>query len=238
MNKAIVVGATSGIGRGLAKRLVENGYKVGITGRRLELLTEIQSENVDNYCIKPFDIADLNAIPNCLDELVRELGGLHLLVICAAMANDNERLEFAIEKQIIDTNVLGFAAVVNWSFNFFKETENGHLVAITSVSGLHGSKHGPSYSASKSFQINYLEGMRQKVNTLKMPIFITDIRPGFVDTPMAKSKKRFWVSPIDKAVKQIIRNIKSKKRIAYVTNRWLLIAILMKLAPNWLYNKI
>ena len=238
MKKAIVVGATSGIGRGIAKLLVENGYHVGITGRRTFLLEELKKEYPDRYFIKTFDVRDTQSIPDHLSGLSKELGGLDLMIISSGTGERIDHLDFEIEKRTIDTNVSGFTAVADWAFNYFREQKYGHLVNISSVSGLRGNRFAPSYGASKAFQINYLQGLRQKVGKLKYPISITDIRPGFVDTAMAKGDGVFWVSSVEKACKQIFKAFRAKRKVVYITKRWKLIAVLMKLAPNWIYDKM
>ena len=106
------------------------------------------------------------------------------------------------------------------------------------MGGLRGNGISPAYNASKAYQINYLEGIRQKVTKLRLPIFVTDVRPGFVDTDMAKGDGLFWVAPVEKAGKQIFHAIQKKKRIVYVTKRWKLIAQILKIIPSSLYCKI
>ena len=92
MKKAIIIGATSGIGKGLAKLLADNDYKVGITGRRTNLLTELKNENPGPYVIKSFDIADTKNTSKQLEELVNELGGLNLLIISSGTGNLSAKL--------------------------------------------------------------------------------------------------------------------------------------------------
>ena len=238
MKKAIVIGATSGIGKELSKLLVNNNYKVGLTGRRTELLNELKNENQNSYCIKSFDVIDRKTTIENLVELTIELGGLDLLIISSGTGDINENLDFEIERRTIDTNVLGFTSVANWAFNYFEKQKFGHLVAISSVGGLRGSRVAPAYNASKSFNINYLEGLRQKATKLKLPIFVTDIRPGLVDTVMAKGEGLFWVMPVEKTVIQIYKAIIKKKKVAYVTKRWRLIATILKLIPRPIYEKM
>jgi short-subunit dehydrogenase len=238
MKKAIVLGASSGIGKSLSALLVEEGYYVGITGRRIELLESIRQEHPDKYLIKPFDISDTSSIAEKLEELASELGGLDLLVISSGTGDENDSLDFSIEKRTIDTNVLGFTCVADWAFRYFEKQKTGHLVAITSIAGLRGNRSAPSYYASKAYQINYLEGLRQKATKSNKQIWITDIRPGLVDTAMAKGEGLFWVMPVDMVVRQIYQAITSKRRIAYVTKRWGLIAKILKLIPNVLYDKM
>ena len=238
MKKAIIIGATSGIGKGLAKLLVNNGSKVGITGRRTELLKELKSENPESYFVKTINVTDTKIVTEKLEELTAELGGLDLVVISSGTGDLNDNLDFAIEKRTIETNVLGFTCVADWTFSHFEKQKSGHLVAISSVGGLRGSRQSPSYNATKAFQINYLEALRQKATFLKMPIAVTDIRPGFVDTDMAKGEGQFWVATVDKATRQIYNAIETKKKIVYVTKRWRLIAIILKLIPRQIYDRM
>ena len=237
MKKAIIIGATSGIGKGLARLLSNNGYNVGITGRRIKLLQDLKKENPDCYVIKVFDITDINNISKRLEKLADELGGIDLLIISAGTGDINDNLNFEIEKKTIDTNIYGFTAVADWTFKFFENQKFGHLVAISSIAGLRGSRQAPAYNATKAFQINYLEGLRQKSNKLK-EIAVTDIRPGFVDTEMAKGEGQFWVASVDRASRQIFNAIKNKRKIVYITRRWRLISILLRLLPKQIYDRM
>ena len=238
MKKAIIVGATSGIGKGLAQKLANENYIVGITGRRTGLLDELKSEKPNSFYTKTFDITDTNKIVENLENLTKELGGLDLLIISSGTGDLNENLDYEIEKRTIETNVTGFTCIANWTFNYFENQKAGHLVAISSVGGLRGSRIAPAYNATKAFQINYLEGLRQKESKQKSQIFVTDIRPGFVDTAMAKGEGQFWVSTVEKATNQIFEAIRKKKKISYVTKRWKLIGIILKRIPRQIYDRM
>lgn len=238
MKKAIVIGASSGIGKGLAKLLVENGYHVGITGRRVQLLEGLKSEHTNAYRIQCFDVADTTIAVEKLDELTAELGGLDLLIFCSGTGEINNTLNFEVEKQTIDTNVVGFTCVADWAFHYFEKQQFGHFVAISSIGGLRGSRQAPAYNATKAYQINYLEGLRQKAKQRNEKIIITDIRPGLVDTAMAKGEGLFWVMPVDKAVRQMYRAIIRKKKVVYVTKRWQLIAMVLKRIPRVIFDRM
>ena len=238
MKKAIVIGATSGLGKELAKILVDNDYKVGITGRRPELLTELKRYKPEMLLSKAFDVGDAEISVSRLAELVAEIGGLDLLVFSAGTGELNPTLDFAIESDTIRTNVIGFTSIADWTFNYFCQQKQGHFVAISSIGGLRGSRQGPAYNATKGYQINYLEALRQKATFLKLPITITDIRPGFVDTAMAKGDGKFWVAPVDKAARQILNAIIRQQSIVYITKRWLLVAYLLKSLPPFIYNRM
>lgn len=238
MKKAIIIGATSGIGKGLAVRIAEENYLVGITGRREELLNELKCKKPNSFFTKSLDVTDTIKIVENLETLTKELGGLDLIIISSGIGDLNEKLDYEIEQRTIETNVTGFTCVANWAFNYFEKQKKGHLVAISSVGGLRGSRIAPAYNATKAFQINYLEGLRQKATKLKSEIFVTDIRPGFVDTAMAKGEGQFWVSSVDKATNQIFEAIRKKKKISYVTRRWKLIGIILKRIPRQIYDRM
>lgn len=235
--KAIVIGATSGIGKALALILSQNSYKVGITGRRQALLNTLVEDANTPILKKAFDCTHADAIDH-LDTLVDELKGLDLLVLSAGTGDLNESLDYTIEHSTNQLNVNAFTKIVGWAFKLFQSQGHGHLVVISSIAGLRGSRIAPAYNASKAYQINYVEGLRQKAKKMKLDVGVTDIRPGFVATAMAKGEGLFWVSHPKEAAKQIFTAIKRKKDFAYITKRWRLIAIIVKILPNWLYKRM
>jgi short-subunit dehydrogenase len=238
MKKAIVIGATSGIGKTLAELLASDGYTVGITGRRAELLSEIKRMNPESFISLPFDITDIKTTILSLENLERELGGLDLLILSSGTGELNQTLDFEIEKHTIDTNVSGFTNIADWTYRYFENQKYGHFVAISSVGGLRGNGTAPAYNASKSYQMNYLEGLRQKAYKLKVPVTITDVRPGLVNTDMAKGEGLFWVMPVEKIGNQIYSAIKKKKKIVYVSKRWGVIARILKVLPGFIYERL
>jgi short-subunit dehydrogenase len=238
MKKAIVVGATSGIGRAVAELFAEAGYKVGITGRRRELLSELQRQRPESYISNVFDVTDTGSVVDHLEALVSELGGLDLLFLSSGTGNRNEALDFDIEIETVNTNVGGFTCIVDWTFNYFRQQQFGQLVSVSSVAGLRGLRFAPAYNASKAYQMNYLQALRQKSHHLGLPIVITDVRPGFVDTAMAKGEGVFWSAPVTKAAKQIVAAIDRKQTVVYITKRWRYVAVLLKLIPRALFERL
>lgn len=238
MKKAIIIGATSGIGRELAKILSQNNYIVGLAGRRIELLSELQRESAGKIYIKRIDIAQTAEAIDFLEELILEMGGVDLIIISSGVAFINSDLNWQQEKETIDVNVSGFAAIANVAIKYFTKQGSGHVVGISSIAAIRGGSDTPAYNASKAFVSNYLEGLRQKVIKLKIPIVVTEIQPGFVDTAMARGEGLFWVAPLDKAAIEIFRAIKNKRKHAYITKQWRIIAWLLKIMPDWIYNRL
>lgn len=238
MKKAIIVGASSGIGKELAKVLAQNTYAVGLTGRRSELLTALQSELTTQSYIKAFDVSQTDAAILALTELIREMEGVDLIVLSAGVGFINPEFEWEKERATIETNVAGFAAMANVAVKHFLERGSGHLVGISSIAAIRGAGDAAAYNASKAFVSNYLEGLQQKFTKLKLPVVVTDVKPGFVDTAMAKGEGLFWVAPPEKAARQIYDVIKERRSHAYVTKRWRSIGLLLKLMPSYIYKRM
>jgi short-subunit dehydrogenase len=182
------------------------------------------------------DIADTaNAIAT-FNSLIAEMDGVDLVVISAGTGHGTADLQWPNEKDTIDTNVSGFTAIADAAFNYFIKQDHGHLVGISSIAAIRGSRYAPAYNASKAFVCNYLEGLRHMAIKSKLPIYVTDIQPGFVDTRMAQGDRIFWRGSAEKAARQIYRAIERKKPHAYVTRRWRLIAWALKIMPNWFFR--
>lgn len=238
MKKIIIIGATSGIGRRLAELYAKEDCRIGITGRRENLLKEICALDKDKLFYQVCDITHTESTLSSLEALVKEIGGMDLLIISAGTGELNPQLSYLLERPTLLTNIIGFTNIADWGFRYFEQQKGGHLITISSVGGTRGSGIAPAYNASKAYQINYMEGLRQKAAKLPFPIYTTDIRPGFVDTAMAKGDGLFWVTPVDKAAKQIKKAISSKKKIAYISKRWKYVAAVFRLIPSALYCRM
>jgi short-subunit dehydrogenase len=211
---------------------------VGILARRIQLLEELRNEIGANVLIQEIDVANAPSAMETLEKFIKKMGGADLILISAGAGDINEGLDWRIENESIQTNVTGFAAIANVAYKQFIAKGSGHLVGISSIAALRGGREAPAYNASKAFEANYLEGLRQKLKRLRLPITITDIKPGFVKTAMAKGEGIFWAAPAEKAAMQIYRAVERKKSSAYITRRWALIAWLFKWIPGPIYERL
>jgi short-subunit dehydrogenase len=237
MKKIIIVGATSGIGREMARLYAGEGHLVGATGRRQELLYSLQLEYPNQIVTECFDTTAPGATTH-LESLTRKMGGLDMLVYSAGWGEIMDSLDWAVDKGTVDVNVNGFLEAMHYGWRLFTAQGHGHLVTLSSIASIRGNRHSPAYSASKAFQSIYFEGLYIKARRMNIPLFLTDVQPGFVDTKMAKGPGRFWVAPADKAARQIVRAIDRRRWRVYITHRWWIIAKIAKWIPAWLYHRL
>lgn len=234
--KAIVMGATSGIGLEVAKILNEQGYELGIAGRREENLKEIR-ENLSNVkAYMPIDITAADA-PEKLGRLIEQLGGVDLYFHSSGIGYQNKELDPSIELKTIETNCSGLTRVINTVFQYFcQENRKGHIAVITSIARTKGIGLAPSYSATKRFQSTYVQALAQLATTRKADISFTEIRPGFVDTALLKHKYPMLLKP-ETVAQKIVKAIQRKKRVATIDWKYRLLVYAWQLVPNWLWER-
>ena len=234
----IVIGATSGIGKALFEKYVKEENRLGIIGRRTQLLDELKHQYPSKTHTATADITKQDEVEQAISSLQKKLGSIDLAIVCSGMGDLNPSLDYNVERPTIDTNVIGWTFVVDMLYNLFEQQGHGHLVAITSAGGLRGEPMAPAYSATKAYQINYMEALRKKAYKAGGKITVTDVRPGLVDTAMAKGEGLFWVMPVEKVASQICKAIRLKKSKVYVTKRWHILAIVNKILPFFLYKRM
>jgi len=234
----VIIGATSGIGKALFEKYANENNRIGIIGRRAHLVNELYHKYPSKAIPAKADITNLEEIGQAICTLHETFGHIDLAIACAGTGEINATLNYAVERPTIDTNVVGWTFVIDMLYHIFERQGCGYLVAITSAGGLRGEPMAPAYSATKAYQINYIEALRKKAYKSGIQITITDIRPGLVDTAMAKGEGLFWVMPVEKVASQIIAAIRKKKSKAYVSKRWHILAIINKFLPFGLYKRM
>ena len=234
----VIIGATSGIGKALFEKYANENNRIGIIGRRAHLVDELYHKYPSKAIPAKADITNLEEIGQAICTLHETFGHIDLAIACAGTGEINATLDYAVERPTIDTNVVGWTFAIDMFYHIFEQQGHGHLVAITSLGGLRGEAMAPAYSATKAYQINYMEALCKKAYKSRKQIAVTDIRPGLINTAMAKGEGLFWVMPVDKVASQIIAAIRKKKSKAYVTKRWHILAIINKILPYCLYKRM
>ena len=234
----VIIGATSGIGKALFLKYANADNRIGIVGRRANLLNKLSRQHPSKTIIAKADVANLEEIEQAINTLHKELTHFDLVVMCAGVGDINATLDYAIERPAIDTNIVGWTYVIDRLYCIFEKQGFGHLVAITSAGGLRGEPAALAYSATKAYQINYMEAIRKKAFRNGGCITVTDVRPGLVDTAMAKGEGLFWVMSVEKVATQIISAISRKKSKVYVTKRWHILALLYRILPFYIFKRL
>lgn len=233
----IIIGGTSGIGLGLLKKYAVPGNRIGVLGRRRTILKELKESYPSNVITCTADISKQDEISTAIKFFQSQMRTMDIVIVCSGIGELNPLLDFNIEYPTLLTNVVGWTYVIDAFYNILFHQGFGHLVAITSIGGLRGEPQAPAYSASKAYQINYMEALRKK-SYKDGRVYVTDIRPGLVNTRMAKGEKLFWVMSLEKVVNQITEAIQHKKTKVYVTKRWHVLAIINKNLPYNIFKRM
>ena len=234
----VIIGATSGIGKTLFLKYAHEDNRIGIVGRRTRILDELSQQYPSKTFAAQADVTNLEGIEQAINKLHKELGNFDIVIMCAGIGDINATLDYAVERPTIDTNVVGWTYVIDMLYCLLEQQGFGHLVAISSAGGLRGEPMAPAYSATKAYQINYMEALRKKAFKSIGHITVTDIRPGLVDTAMAKGEGLFWVMSVEKVANQIIDAIRKKKSKVYVTKRWHILAFINRNLPFVIYKQL
>lgn len=239
MKTAVIIGASSGIGEALTKALVVQGYTVGICARRLDKLEALQKQlGVEYVHIRRMDVTRTEDVASTIQDFAKTMGHIDVVFNNAGIGFMADELNLKQELATIQTNISGFIAVALASYKLFQQQGYGHMVGISSIAALRGSSDAPAYFASKAAVSSYMEGLYLKSLKAKNSIAITDIRPGFVDTALAQGEGLFWVASPEVAAQQILAAMHKNRKVAYITKRWVWVAIALKLAPKRLLAKV
>ena len=233
------MGATSGMGREVARILAEKGWKLGIAARREEKLQSLQALFPQNIEYQVIDIEQENA-PEFLLSLIDRIGGMDLYFHGSGVGWHNEELDPSVELKTCAVNTVGFTRMVTAAWNYFKEKGGGHIAVISSIAGTKGLGPAPSYSATKSFDNTYIQALAQLSRKSKSGIRFTDIRPGFVDTPLLDTTKHHYpmLMKQEKVAKRIVSAIERKKRVAIIDWRYRILVFFWRLIPNFIWERI
>ena len=236
--KIIIIGATSGIGREVALLYIAQGWKVGIAGRRAGELEALRSLAPNQISAQTLDVTQADATEK-LHALIKQVGGLDVFLLSSGIGKQNYTLEIETELNTAATNVEGFIRMTNAAYHYFEEQGYGHLAVISSIAGTKGLGAAPAYSATKGFQNIYMDALDQLARMKKLNIQFTDIRPGFVATPLLNNQKKYPMlmeAPI--VALDIVSAIEKKKRVAIIDWKFRLLVGFWRLIPKWIWSRL
>ena len=236
----MIMGGTSGIGLNVAERLAGRGYMVGVAGRKDDVMRTLSEKYPRNIVWQHIDVNSPEA-PAAFHELIGRMGGMDIYFHISGVGEKNHFLEPAPEEKMVQTNVVGFARLVGEAYRYFRDHRKGRgrIAAVTSVAGTNGIGELAAYSATKAFQQTYLRALDQLSRLSGLRIRFTDIRPGWIRTPLLDPTRQYPMTmELSYAVPLIVKALRCGRRVAVIDWRWNLFVGLWRLIPNWLWVRL
>ncbi len=241
---AIVVGASSGIGTALARKLAREGYRVAALGRRADKLNDLCNQvnaEVGQGRARPYphDATHYAEIPALFQTILSDLGQVEVVVYASGALEPVALSEFNFDKDraMVDVNLLGAMAWLNQAATMFEHLGSGHLVGVSSIAGERGRVRSPAYNASKAALNSYLESLRNRLT--RKGVHVLTVKPGFVDTPMLKhADQKLWVISPEQAADDIWRAIRGRKQTIFTPARWWWVALALRHVPSAIFRRL
>jgi len=239
--RAIVVGASSGMGAAICRQLAGEGYRVAALARRgdqLEALAESVADAPGEILPRTHDVSDTAAVPALFEELVRELGGLDLYVFAAGIMPEVGPSEYdtEVDLRMLDINFGGCVAWTNPVASLFRTQRWGTIIGISSVAGERGRKGNPMYGSTKAAMNHYLESLRNRLGDVG--VHVCTIKPGFIETAMTEGKDVFWLITAESAARQILAAARNRVNERFVPLRWGLVMFVIRNIPSFIFRKL
>ena len=236
--RAVVVGASSGIGYQVARELLREGWQVGVAARRTEALEQLAREYEGRVCVARIDVTRDEAAEQLL-QLVDAVGGMSLYLHVAGVGWQNPELLAEREMPTVATNAMGFARLVGVAYRYFAAHGGGHIAVVSSIAGTKGLGAAPAYSASKAFQNVYIEALAQQARMRRLPIRFTDVRPGFVQTSLLGDGRRYpMLMQPEKVAQTIVKAVRKRRAVCVIDWRYRVLTALWRLIPHCLWRRM
>ena len=238
MKRIVIMGATSGIGLETARLCIRSGWRVGAAGRRREALDALRAEAPGQVEVEALDVTRDDA-PEHLARLIERLGGMDIYLHSSGIGSRNTELRPDIEIATLRTNGEGFVRMVTAAFDYFRSHGGGRIAVISSIAGTKGLGSAPAYSATKRMQNTYIDALAQLARMEGYDIRFTDIRPGFVATPLLSGDGRYpMLMRTEKVAARIRHILRHPRRRVVIDRRYALMVFFWKLIPEWLWERL
>ena len=236
--RAVVVGASSGIGYQVARELLREGWRIGVAARHTERLHQLAREYEGRVSVARIDVTRDEAAGQLL-ELVDAVGGMELYLHVAGVGWQNPELLAERELPTVETNAMGFARLVGVAYRYFAARGGGHIAVVSSIAGTKGLGAAPAYSASKAFQNVYIEALAQQARMRRLPICFTDVRPGFVQTSLLGDGRRYpMLMQPERVAQAIVKAVRARRSVCVIDWRYRVLTALWRLIPYGLWRRM
>ena len=243
--RAIIVGASDGMGAALARKLAKEGYTLALLARRKDKLKTLCNEinfvaGETRALAYVHDVAKYDEVPDLLRRIIADIGGLDSMVFFAAVNHPPgiNNYNFEGDREMIEVNLIGAMAWLNPVAEMFQSAKAGQIVGISSVAGDRGRVGNPGYNTSKAGLTTYLEALRNRLT--RYGVNVLTVKPGFVKTDMLKAVQGgtpFAISP-EKAVDDIYKAMLKRKQMIYTPFIWRYIMLVIQHVPSVIFRRL
>ncbi len=236
--RALVVGASSGIGEALARALAAEGFHLALVARRADRLQALAAE-LPHARAYPHDVTDYDAVPDLFQRILRDLHHLDVVAYVAGVMPPvaPDEYDFTKDRAMVEVNLLGAMAWLGQAAQLFGTLGGGHIVGVSSIAGDRGRVKNPAYHASKAGLTTYLESLRNRLG--RKGVHVLTVKPGFVDTAMTQGQDGlFWLIPPEQAARDILKGLKRRKQTIYTPARWRLVALALHHIPSFIFRRL
>jgi NAD(P)-dependent dehydrogenase (short-subunit alcohol dehydrogenase family) len=244
--KVFITGASSGIGEALAVYYAGKGAVLGLAARRADFLDALNERIGGRHACYPLDVTDALALHNAAADFIQRFGAPDIVIANAGVSAGTLtefEADLAVFRRIMDTNVFGMAATFAPFLSAMKAQDQSaggqlRLVGIASVAGIRGLPGAEAYSASKAAAIAYLESLRLEMRPYG--IKVVTIAPGYIESPMTAVNPYAmpFLLPADQAAERFAAAIESGASYTVIPWQMGMVAKLLRLLPNWLYDRL
>lgn len=235
--RAIVIGASSGIGEQLVLQLSAQGTRVAAVARRQPRLDALAAQARNEVLVAAHDVLDYDEAPALFDDLVEKLGGIDLVVYCAGVMPEVEEGEydFAKNRAMLEVNLVGAVRWLDLAAATMEAQRSGTLVGISSVAGDRGRRGAPVYTASKAGLSAYMEALRNRCH--RYGVQVVTVKPGPVRTPMTEGMQLPLMIDADEAASGVLKLAERGTGEGYVPLIWWPIMSIIQMVPSFIFRK-
>ncbi len=241
---ALLIGASSGIGEALARKLAQEGYHLALVARRAELLEALCAEintkhGAGRAQAYTHDVTHYSEAPALFQKILADLGRLDLIVYNAGVQFPVklDEYDFAKDQQMMAVNALGAMAWLNLAAQFCERAGGGHIVGVSSVAGDRGRVGAPGLNTSKAALSTFLEALRNRLT--RKGVHVLTVKPGMVATEMLKAAERvIWVVTPEQVANDVWKAIRARQQVIYTPARWGLMLFVIRNLPSFIFRRL
>jgi short-subunit dehydrogenase len=242
--RGLIIGASSGMGAALARRLAREGYALALVARRKRTLAALcqeinHSKGQGRATAYVHDVHRVDEVPDLLRRIIAELGGLDLVVYAAGVnfPPGLHAYNFEGDRQMLEVNLVGAFAWLDPIAAMFEGAHRGQIVGLSSVAGDRGRVGNPGYNASKAGLTSYLESLRNRLT--RHGVSVLTVKAGFVQTDMLKAaQKVMFPITAEQAADEIYAAIRRRRQQIYTPWFWTWLMLVVRNIPSVVFRRM